>query len=206
MVHTRRTCAHGRPNESSHHGKNDHANSYPPSHPRGPPISPHEHRNQYHQIGSMTRQGYENEIRAAGLHFGEVANQDTTSQMLPPRENRQECMHTPCQAGCPRLRSQLSWTNAPCMANYPHLVNPFSPDYGRQQVTKLNVPHSEPTPLALTSHNGPVLGPTLLHSHLDGPRLEAITHSPKLPTSSNHSHHEQSSSSPTRPRSRDGKP
>ena len=185
-VHTRRTRARGRPNESPHRGKTDHADSYPPSHACGPPSSPHDHRNRYHHFGSMTRQGRENGIKPAGLHCGEVATQDATDQMLLPRENGQECMHTPCQAGCPSLRSQLSdvplvGLHAPCMANCPHPLNPLSHEHGMQQAMKLNVPHSKPTPLALTSHNGPVLGPTLFHNHPDGPQPEAITHSPKFP-------------------------
>ena len=182
-----------------------------PSHACGPPSSPHDHRNRYHHFGSMTRQGRENGIKPASLHCGEVATQDATDQMLLPRENGQECMHTPCQAGCPSLRSQLSdvplvGLHAPCMANCPHPLNPLSHEHGMQQATKLSVPHSKPTPSALTSHNGPVLGPTLLHNHPDEPRPKAITHSPKFPTPSSHLHHEQSSSFPIRPRSRDGEP
>ena len=78
----------------------------------------------------MTRQESEDEMRPAGLHCGEVANKDAISQILPPRENGQEYMHTPCQAGCPSLRSQLSdvplvGLHTPYMANCPHPINPF---------------------------------------------------------------------------------
>ena len=134
-VHTRRTRARGRPTENPHRGKSALAESYPPSHPRGPPISPHAHEHRNHQIGSVTRQECEGATRPAGFHYDEVASQDANSHLLQPREDEKECMHTPCKAGCPSLRFQLSdvplvGLQTPYMASCSHPVNPTSHVHG----------------------------------------------------------------------------
>ena len=54
-VHTRRTRARGRPNESTQRGKPEHAETFSPSLPRGPPRSMHEHANRSQHSGSVIR-------------------------------------------------------------------------------------------------------------------------------------------------------
>ena len=120
-------------------------------------------------------------------------------------------MHTPCKAGCPSLNLQpsdvpLDGLKAPCMASYLHPDNPTSNVHDMQQTKGISAPQSKPIPIALNLNNGSILGPTLLNIHSNRPRPEPITHSPKHPTTSSHSQHEQSHSFPSRPQSRDGKP
>ena len=155
-VHTRRTRARGRPNESPQREKPEHVESYPPSHPRGPPRTPHDHANQYQHLESVTRQGCETEFGTAGLHNGEVATHDETTSTRPPRETRKESMQTPCKDGWPSLHTKLSdvplvGLHAPCMAKCQQLETLLSHEHDMQRDMKANDPHSEPTPSTQTS-------------------------------------------------------
>ena len=121
------------------------------------------------------------------------------------------CMHNPCKAGCPSLKLQpsdvaLDGLSTPCMASCPYLDKPTSHIHDMQQTKDIREPQPEPTPTALNLNNGFVLGPKLLNIHSEGPRPKPFTHSPKHPTPSCHSHHEQSCSFPSRARSGDGEP
>ena len=82
----------------------------------------------------------------------------------------------------------------------------MSKDSETQHVNINIAPHTAPTSLRQTPPHDSLIGPIFFHSHPDGSRPEAITHSPKLSPHSSQPHHEQSSSTLTSLRTHDGEP
>ena len=123
-----------------------------------------------------------------------------------------ECMHETCKDGCPSLLLQssdvaLDCICDPCMANCPSKYQHTPHVHGMQQgKDKRVVQQPEPTPTAILSNNGSLLGSKFLDTHSDEPKSETHTHSLKHPTSPCHSHHAHSITYPPRPRLRDGEP
>ena len=120
-------------------------------------------------------------------------------------------MQSACRDAWPSLGTKpidvpLAGMHAPCMAKRPYVVPCMSKDSETQHVEINTAPHTAPTSSRQTPPYDSLIGPTFFHSHPDGSRLEAITHSPKLSPHSSQPHHEQSSSTLTSSRTHDGEP
>ena len=118
--------------------------------------------------------------------LGEVAAQEELHPKEQPREPKEKRMQSACRDAWPSLGTKpidvpLAGMHAPCMAKRPYVVPCMSKDSETQHVEINTAPHTAPTSSRQTPPYDSLIGPTFFHSHPDGSRLEAITHSQNSP-------------------------
>ena len=118
-------------------------------------------------------------------------------------------MQHACKDAWPSLGTELidvplAELNASCMAKHPYVAPCMSKCDETQHENKTRAPQTESTSSRQTPPHDSLIGSTLLHSHSDESRHEAITHSPKLSPQFRQPQHDQSSSTLTSSRTHDG--
>ena len=137
-VQTRRTRVRTCPTEQLPRGKNFLTASHSSGHPRGQALASHAAGQSTQHLGSVIGQTAKVARKTAGLDHGEVATRDNITTFMKPREDRMVCMHEPCKAGCPSLKTQLcdvaqDGLNAQYMPSCPQSTEPTSYVQGMQQ-------------------------------------------------------------------------
>ena len=131
---------------------------------------------------TVKRPGCILEHGTAGEQIGEVAAQEDSTPTLQPREPKEKSMQHACKDAWPSLGTEhidvpLAELNAPCMAKRPHTAPCMSKCDETQHENKTRAPQTESISSRKTPPHDSLIGSTLLHSHSDESRHEAITHS-----------------------------
>ena len=193
-VQTHRTRARGRPLEITQRSRNSTLDSFPLNQTRGQETASHTHWERTHQSDAVLGQYNLPMKRTPGFHFGEVATQSKTALLLQPREEERNSMQDSGKAGCPTIAHLPSDVAVEAMRT-PCMVMQHEHDFR---------PNPQPNRLSSSTHqnNGPLVGPSIHHTHHDGSGLETHTGVTKQPTP--HSYHEQPLTYPPNLRAGDG--
>ena len=210
-MQTRRTSVCTHQTEQLPRGKNSLLVSHSLGHPRGQNLISRAAGQNTQHLDSATDYNMDIANKTAGLERGEVANRNNSPLFRKPCKEGTVCMHAPCRAECPSIQTRLCnvaqdrlTAHATPSCPQAHVTNKKVQGMQRKNDTRTSPPESLLTSIHL--ENGSVLRPTFLHSHSNGPRPAPLNHTPKQLTPACHSHHEQSHSLPSSPRSGDGRP